>query len=300
MVERIILRNVQSSEELILDMVSTPDFVLKSVDWGTAKGKHHSYKYVNQIGASVTNTSLDTRDIKIEGWIVAADELHMTTLKKRLNMFINPQKELELIYSEYKIKFRPDESVKYSVIFKENNDVFCKFKIDGTAHNPLFSNVYERKLTFVNTEPVFHFPLVLSSTLEDGGIVFGKRTASLIAKVTNSGSVQIGMKFVFKANGTIVNPNLININTQEKFVINKTLVSGEEIEVNTNIGEKSVKGRIGDASQTNYYMYRDIDSSWLKLDIGENLFRYDATEGIENLDVFVSFNNQFLEVEECY
>ena len=47
MVERITLRRVKNLNELIMDMVSTPDFVLKSVDWGAVKGTHHSYKYVN-------------------------------------------------------------------------------------------------------------------------------------------------------------------------------------------------------------------------------------------------------------
>lgn len=299
MVERIILRSVQDSEELILDMVSTPDFVLKSVDWDVVKGTHHSYKYVNQVGVSVTNTSLGTRDIKIEGWIVAKDENHMTTLKKKLNTFVNPQKEIDLIYSDYKIRFIPDESVRYSITFQENNDAFCKFKIDGTASNPLFSSTSEHKSAFVTTEPTFHFPLVISQNLEDGGIVFGKRTASLIVKIFNQGSVSIGMRIVFKANGTVVNPKLINVNTQEEFLINKTLVSGEEIEINTNVGEKSVKGKVGVSQQVNYYMYKDIDSAWLKLNVGDNLFRYDATDGIDNLDVFVYFNSQFLEVEEC-
>ena len=32
----------------------------------------------------------------------------------------------------------------------------------------------------------------------------------------------------------------------------------------------------------------------------DNLFRYDAKEGIDNLDVFVYFYNKYLEVQECY
>ena len=91
MVERIVLRRTKDSEELTLDMVSTPNYILKSVDWGTIKGTHHSYKYVNQVGESITNTSLDPRPITIEGWIVAKDENDMTSLKNKLNSFVNPQ-----------------------------------------------------------------------------------------------------------------------------------------------------------------------------------------------------------------
>ncbi|MEE1302399.1 MAG: phage tail family protein, partial [Bacteroidales bacterium] len=200
----------------------------------------------------------------------------------------------------YFIRFKPDESVKYSITMAENNDAFAKFKISGTASNPMFSEVAEHKLSFATTAPMFHFPLILSSNLPDKGVIFGKRTASLIANVHNEGSVSIGMRIIFKANGTLVNPSLINVDTLQEFKINKTLVADEEIEINTNIGRKNVRGRIGNEKFINYYMYKDIDSSWLQLEVGDNLFRYNAEEGIDNLEVFVYFNNQFLEVQECY
>ena len=256
MVERIVLRRKKNQEELILDMVSTPDYILKSIDWGSVTGTHHSYKYVNQVGESIVNTSLGTRPIKIEGWIVAINENNMTALKRRLNSFINPQEFITIFYNDYKIDFVPDETVKYSVNAAENNEIFCKFQIDGTAPNPLFSDDFETASAFVETTPSFHFPLVLSQSLPDKGVVFGKRTASLIINLFNKGSISVGMKIVFKANGTVVNPKLININTQEEFVVTKTLVSGEEVIVNTNIGEKSIKGKIGNSNLTDYNKYR--------------------------------------------
>lgn len=300
MVERITLRRLKNSEELVLDMVSTPDFILKSVDWGSIKGTHHSYKYVNQIGESIENTSLGTRPITIEGWVVANDERSMTSLKQRLNSFINPQEIYSLFYNNYVINFKPDETVKYTNSREENNDAFSKFQIVGTAPNPLFSDNFENKLSFVTTNPSFHFPLEISQSLPDKGIVFGKRMVSLIANVANSGSVTIGMRIIFKANGTVVNPSLINVNTLEEFKINKTLVANEEIEINTNVGEKGVKGKIGNNSQSNYFMYKDVESTWLQLEVGDNLFKYDAESGIDNLDVFIYYHNRYLEVQECY
>lgn len=300
MVERIALRKVKTSEELILDMVSTPDYILKSVDWGTVKGTHHTYKYVNQAGVTVTNTSLETRDILIEGWIVAKDERQMTHLKNKLNAFVNPQVSLSLHYGEYTILFDPDESVKYSVSVEENNEFFCKFQIVGTAPDPLFSDNFENSSIFVETTPAFHFPLTISNSLEDKGVVFGKRIASLIANVTNSGAVSVGMRIVFKANGAVRNPGLINVNTQEKIVINKLLAYGEQVEINTNLGEKKVRGKTANGEFTNYFMYKDIDSTWLQLEVGDNRFRYIADEGLDKLDVFVYFYNKYLEVQECY
>lgn len=299
MVERIVLRKVKNSEELVLDMVSTPDFILKSVDWGTIKSSHRTYKYVNQIGVTVTGTTLETRSVVIEGWVVAQNETHMTVLKRTLNRFINPQEAIDLFYDDYTIRFVSDETVRYSINAAENNEIMCKFQINGTCPNPLFSNNAENRLTFATTVAKFHFPLVLPE-VPHGGIIFGERTDSLIVSVINNGDVSVGMRIVFKANGSVLNPKLINIKTQEVFAINKNMAADEEIEINTNIGEKGVKGKIGNAPFANYFMYKDIDSDWLQLDIGENIFRYAADSGLDNLEVYVYFYNKFLEVQACY
>lgn len=300
MVERIILKKVKNSQKLILDKVSTPEYILDSVEWGTIKGTHHSYRYVNQVGITISGTSLATRPIIITGWIVALNPKHMDILKDKLNSFVNPQDAIDLYYNEYMIRFIPDETIKYAIKESENNDTFCKFIIEGTCPNPLFTNANESVSVFATTVPRFHFPLIISENLPEKGIIFGKRTDSLIVNAFNSGAVSSGMRIIFKANGTVVNPKLINVNTQEKFVLNKTLVAEEEVEVNTNIGEKNIKGKIGNTSYSNYYMYKDIDSSWLQLEVGDNLFRYDADEGLENLEIFVYFHNRFLEVQKCY
>lgn len=300
MVEEITLRKISNSEEIHMDMVTAPGYILKSVDWGTIKGTHNTYKYLNQIGVSVNNTSLGTRDIAIEGWVVAQHERDMTKKKATLNAFINPQEPLDLLYNDYKIQFNPDNTVKYSINYSENNEVICKFQIVGTAHDPMFVDSVENRLSFATTTAGFHFPLVISHQLPEGGVMFGSRTDSLIATVINRGSVSTGMRIIFKAKGSVSNPRLINVETQEQLLISKDLVAEEEIEINTVIGSKRVLGRIGETSPfTNYFVYKTLDSTWIQLAVGKNLFRYDADYGLDNLEVFVYFRNRFLEVQEC-
>ena len=299
MVEEITLRKISNSEEIHMDMVTAPGYILKSVDWGTIKGTHNTYKYMNQIGVSVNNTSLGTRDIEIEGWVVAQHERDMTEKKAALNAFINPQEPLDLLYEGYKIQFNPDNTVKYSINYAENNDVVCKFQIVGTAHDPMFVDSIENRLNFATTTAGFHFPLVISTQLPEGGAVFGSRTDSLIATVINKGSGSTGMRIVFKAKGSVSNPKLVNVETQEQLLISKDLVAEEEIEINTVVGSKGVRGRIGETSAySNYFVYKTLDSTWIQLAVGKNLFRYDADMGLDNLEVFVYFRNKFLEVQE--
>lgn len=302
MVENITLRNVDTNATLELDKVTTPYYVLESVTWGEVKAVHHSYKYVNQIGESVTGTSLSTREVDIIGWIIADTELQMTERKMMLNRFVNPQHGIELLYSKYKLKFLPNSSIKYSATIAENNDVICKFNINGLAADPRFSDNNDNRISAATTRGMFRFPLAISNSQANGrlpSVMMGLREPSLIVNVYNRGTIATGMRIVFKALGTLKSPSLTSVYTQEYFKINKQMVAGEMVEVVTNIGEKKVVAQLNGV-EMNYFKYRDLSSTWLQLEIGDNLFRYDAEEGIDNLEVYIYFSNKYLEVQGCY
>lgn len=300
MVEGIKLQNVETRAVLTLDMVSTPNFILNSVDWGAVESTHHSFKYVNQIGVYVTGTSLETRSVTIQGWVIAENESLMTIRKTTLNRFFNPQQAVDLFYKDYVLRFLPNTSIRYSATIAENNEVICKFKVEGYCPDPLFSEQVENKVAAASTQPMFHFPLIISETPNPpGGIIFGLRQPSLIVTVTNNGAVDVGMKIVFRASGTLTNPSLIEVNTQKFFKVNKTMVAGEEITIDTIIGEKKIEGYLNGIT-SNYFKYRDLDSEWLQLKVGDNLFRYDADQNVGNLEVYIYYNNKYLEVQECY
>lgn len=300
MVEGIKLQNVQTRAILTLDMVSTNDYILNSVDWGQVTSTHHSYKYVNQIGVYVTGTSLETRNVEINGWVIAENEVQMTQRKQVLNRFFNPQQAIDLMYSVYTLRFLPNTSVRYSATVAENNEVVCKFKIEGYCPDPLFSEQVENKVAAASTVGMFHFPLIMSKNPEPpGGVVFGLRQPSLIVAIDNAGAVSVGMKIVFKANGTLTGPMLIDVETQKYFKVNKTMQAGERIEIDTAIGQKKIQGILNGVT-SNYFKYRDLDSEWLQLDVGSNLFRYDADANAGNLEVFIYYSNKYLEVQECY
>lgn len=300
MVENVILRNKQTSALLELDVANTPFYILDKVGWGQIKGTHHSYKYVNQIGVYVTSTSLETRDVSVSGWIVSNSELHMSQRKSVLNRFVNPQQPIELVYKNYSLEFLPDRTIKYSATIKENNEVVCKFEIAGLAANPLFKDTNTTNVPIAGMLGMFHFPMMLSAI--DNGmptVMMGLRQPSLIVNISNTGSVQTGMNIVFEATGTVVNPSLINIYTQEQFKINKTIVAGETVVVSTTIGEKKIVGTLNGVS-SNYFKYRDLRSSWLQLDTGDNAFKYDADNGIDSLNCTIEYSNKYLEVQECF
>lgn len=301
MVENIILTNKVTGTVLELDVSTTPYYILDSVDWGQIGCTHHSYKYVNQIGNLVTGTTLEAReDIEIIGWVVAKTEEQMNQRKKMLNGFVNPQWFIELKYKNYVLDFLPNTTIKYGKSMSENNEIMCKFKISGMAPDPLFKESVERREVAATTQGMFHFPLCINAEQQKPPqIVFGLRLPSLIVNVYNKGDMSTGMKIVFEAKSTVVNPSLISVKTQKYFKINKTLVAGERVTINTLNGSRKITGFLNGV-ESNYFKYRDLNNTWLQLNVRDNLFRYDADVNVDGLEVFIYFYDKYLEVQQCY
>jgi hypothetical protein len=299
MIESITLQNMKTLSKIKMDKVTTQDYILDYVDFGTLEGTHHTYKYVNEIGTYVSSTTLETRNVTIEGWIIATSEIEMTKRKAVLNRFINPLQVLSVFYDNYVIQMKPNHTINYTnTDDKENNEVICKFKIEGYASDPVFKTIADIYKNIASTQSNFHFPL----TIPEGStntVVFGIKKPNLIVNVVNDGSIDTGMTIVFKANSAVVNPSLTNIMTQETIKISKTLAEDETVTINTNVGERKVIGKLN-GIESNYFKYKDIDSDWVQLIVGDNLLSYSADGNVNGLDVYITYSNKYLEVQECY
>lgn len=312
MIEKIVMKNLTSGVEIPIAREETPDYVLNYVDWGPVQGSQYTYKFAKQIGVYVASTSLGTRSVTIAGWIIAENEDLMTERKKKLNLFVNPQEDIQIEYNNKYLVFSPETSIQYSrEAQKDNNEVIAQFKISGTAASPLFRDKDSSFVLSGNNSPVFHFPLIINQEdLQDSDdpaqkhdlptIIFGVKQQSRLLLVTNTGTVPVGFTISMKANNSVVNPIVTNLNTQEFFRVNKTLAYNEEVEIETTIGSKHIYGKAENEEWENYFKYRDFNSTWLQLAVGDNVFQYDAEAGVDNLQLSIVFRNGYLEVEECY
>lgn len=314
MIDGIVLKNLTSGIEIPIHKDDTEDYILNYVDWGQIESSQYTYKYVNQVGVSVINKNLETRPVTIAGWIIAQSSEQMTERKSLLNGFVNPQDDIQLTYKNKYIIFNPSATIQYSrEKSQENNEVIAQFKISGTAANPLFSDTIQKHEEAGSFGAAFHFPLIINDTdIQQSEevekhhptptIIFGIKQTSQLMIVTNLGSVSVGMKITFRANNNISAPiTLLNINTRERFTLTEDMQTGEEIEVNTMVGSKSVRGRLNEGSEwENYYDRKDFLSTWLQLAVGDNVFSYNAALHAEDLVVAIDYSNGYLEVEECY
>ena len=93
----------------------------------------------------------------------------------------------------------------------------------------------------------------------------------------------------------VTNPALLNVDTQEFIKLNYTMEAGDTLTVSTGYGEKEVTLKHG-GIVTDAFRYLDVDSSYLQLSVGDNLFRYSAEGNLENLEVSIYHDDLYLGV----
>ncbi|MHB9909357.1 phage tail protein [Clostridium botulinum] len=253
------------------------------------KNTIYSSKGMGQDGSTCIGSTLDNRNIVIQGAIIDNKEIN----REKLLSIINPKLQAKLIYTDGNIRKYVECIVETApVITKENKP---KFQISLLSPNPYWKDYIDSKVNIALWKGDFHFPLVIA---QGKGITMGHREPSLIVNVNNTGQVKTGMIIEFFARGTLKNPSLFNVNTREFIKINKSMIAGEKFIINTNYSKKKILQELNGVT-TNILNYLDIvggGDTFLQLDVGDNLFRYNADENLDNLEVSIYYNNNYLGV----
>ncbi|BDR80698.1 hypothetical protein N072000002_09540 [Clostridium tetani] len=249
----------------------------------------YSNKGMGQDGSTYTGSNLDNRNIVVQGAIQESKEIN----REKLLSIINPKLQAKLIYDDGSKKKYVECIVETApVITKENKP---KFQISLLCPNPYWKDCNDSRVNIALWKGDFYFPLIIP---QGKGIIMGHREPSLIVNVNNNGQVKTGMIIEFFARGTVVNPSLFNVNTREFIKINKTMSTGEKIIINTNDRHKKIESNLNGLT-INILNYIDLNGggdTFLQLDVGDNLFRYNADAKLDNLEVSIYFSSQYLGV----
>lgn len=268
---------------------SAPFFVTDIDGFSNVDNIINSYQSVGQDGETETNNNLASRHLVIQGQYYY---LNKQDGRNKLIKVFNPKLKGTLRYINggviKEIKCRPE---KTPVISTNNRTSTVPYVINLYAPNPYWQDLTTKKTEIAIWQGSFEFPLEI---IEEG-IEMGYRELSLIVNVFNGGDVPCGMKIQFKALATVDNPSLFSLNNQEYFKINKAMEAGEIITVTTHFQNKKVElNKNGVVS--NAFNWIDLASSFLQLEVGDNLLKYDADEGIDNLEVSIWYTPQYLGV----
>lgn len=214
--------------------------------------------------------------------------------RAKLIKVLNPKLKGKLIYSN-----TDTNVIKYIDCRIEKSpdpvkDFISTFQISFICNDPYWKDMANTKFNIARWVGDFRFPHFIIP----GGITMGHRQPSLIVNAINNGDIKTGMIIEFIAHGTLKNPSLFNVNTRESIKINKSMDPGEVITIDTNFGRKKIESSLNGV-KTNILNYLDLaggGSTFLQLDTGDNLLRYDADENLSNLEVNIYFNPGYLGV----
>lgn len=295
MIEHITIESLTDGERMEIGMDGYQDYWLESVNWGQVNGSHHTYAQCNQVGESIASTSIFARPLSVTGWVID-DDTPLRTRCDRLNRFLSPSTDYLLKFEAYQIGFRPDSSVVYGRDHTVNNVKMRQFLIQATCPQPFFAETASRMVPFDFSTKRFRFPTDFGQA---SPVIFALTEKVYNTQIYNPGGFAVGVTIEFKFVGNVTNPKVRDLKTNRLIGVDHAFVSGDRLTIVTIPGRKSMTVKHTDESTENLIRYRNIQTSWLQLAAGANIWAIECSDLEEraNMQVEVWFQPLYLEVE---
>ena len=264
-----------------------PFFLTRAEGIGKTKQTITTFKAPEQDGAFYIASTLDMRNITLEGTLAARDTEEAYDRRARFLQVFSPKSQGTLLCRNKRVSCVVEEAG----FVASSRERAPSFFVSLLCPSPFFESLEEIREELAAWMPAFHFALEISSE----GISFGNRQPSQIMTLDNPGDVACGCRIVFRALGAVRDPDLTDMSTGQYLRINKTMAAGEEIHVYTGFAGKRVLS-VTETSETNAFSFLDTGSVFLQLAPGRNTLRYGAAEQMDLLEVSVYYRPQYLGV----
>lgn len=190
----------------------------------------------------------------------------------------------------------------------ETKNVYCEGHIqdceaDFFTDNEIVSvailceNPYWKDLQTISAEITallkqFTFPFAIDSN----GIPFSTVQSSNTTTIVNSGA-ETGVKITLICHGEVSNFTLFDAqDTTKRFVLNTTLYNGWAVTIDTEGSPKTCIATKPDGTTANLLKYVGNNPTWFTLKRGYNIFGFTADSGINDIEVFIGYENKHLGV----
>lgn len=250
----------------------------------------HAINGMGQDGETPVSQRADSREIGVYGAIDATDPDTIIEYRRRFTRILVPKEKGRLVYEYGDFKRVIECQVMEADVYKAR-EIYMDFMAEFYCPYPFWREENETRTDIAAWIGNFVFPEPDGLEVPlDEGMELSYREPSLIVPVYNSGAVTTGMRVVFRAVGSVINPSVLDVNTQKGMKLNTEMQAGDRITVKTGFNEKSVT-LYRDGVETNIFRKRAANWSWLQLPPGDTLIRYDADGNIENLEVTIYHQN---------
>ena len=190
----------------------------------------YSTNSMGQHGDTYVGQRIEARDIDVVGHINTRDKAQALELRRRMLKIFNPELSATLVY-EYGGFKRVIDCRAYGEPKILKKEVLYEFDLQIECLNPFWREEEETKEDIASWVAAWHFPCVIEKD-STKSMIYGYRAESVIVDCYNEGDVSTGMRIRFTALGTVSNPILLNVDTEEFIQINATMKTGDVIEIN--------------------------------------------------------------------
>ena len=240
---------------------------------------HSMAQGINQVGATIQSSNVQSRPVVINGYLVGGNPL---ADKDVLLGIVRPDLSARLYADDYYLEVRPTATPTIS-----HEKVFPAFQFSLVAAYPYWQKDSSASATLSGVRKAFKFPWNISRTYK-----FGEVISAAFINVYNDGQVPIPYTVTFSAIDAVVNPKLIEAATTEYLLLNKTLVAGEKVVVEITHERTYVNSTVDGECRGAL----DLGSSFFRLAVGDNVIKPEATSGKSNLNVRIDFATEIVGV----
>ncbi|WP_346961628.1 hypothetical protein [Clostridium sp.] len=252
-----------SSSEYSVDIVNNAQF-----DGGTVKSKRVESRLI-----TITAEYPSTEDTE--------------TRRQSLIRFFNPYLTGKLYVNYSGVK----RVINYEVAgFKDSRENLydpLKFIINLICPNPFFKDEREFSKNMAGKINSITVPF----TIPARGMIMSAKVLRQEATIINNGDKDTGLIISFMAKGEVSNPKIENLTTGKFLRIVVDLMTGDILTINTNKGTKRIELNGKNISQK-----MDRSSSFIDMQVGENILKYSADKGYTNLNVYPKWTAEFFGV----
>ena len=308
-----------NSNGVSVELGNAAPFLVTAIDGlGSPQNEIYTQKSPYQDGVTVTHSSLEPRNIVIEGKIIDSNRKNRQAYRNKLLSVFNPKLDGKLIIDLGNVKRQIDCIVEQAPYFSSKAERnYQDFSISLLAPEPFFKDIEGIEIDLVTWIPNLEFDAVEGFSTEQTpntwietvvgsegfeefeagfgvgeAIEFGYRMTRQIVEMDNIGDVEAPIRVVFRAHGQVERPYIQDVETRKLLRVNRTLQAGDVLEITTDFGNKNVYLNGEKAHQ--YLDY--LNSTWLQLKPGINLIKYGAESGVEVLECRLYYTHRYLGV----
>lgn len=229
-------------------------------------------KGINQTGATIQSTNVQPRPVNITGFLVGDDQ---SAKKDLLLSVIRPDLGGKLYADDYYLNVYPTATPNI-----EAKAQGARFQFSLLAAYPYWCKDNSANAVLSGINNLFKFPWNISKQYQ-----FGQLMETQFMNVPNHGQVPIPFTATFVASGDVEKPKITNAKTLKYLLVNKSMVSGERLVVEITHDRTSVVSSVdGDCRGA-----LSLSSNLFQLDVGDNVLKPEAEEGLSNMQVNIDF-----------